>query len=144
MTFRAKAPTSTRTTTVDAIPRPGTRRPRTRSYSGVVVLSTTLKIQMIAATLMNSGTVTKKPVMKLRRSQCINGASARTVTIVETRSRRLHPAGGDGGQNRRAEHDAIPGERREAGAAHEREERPDHEQRRDERHHQADADLDRA
>jgi hypothetical protein len=30
-----------------------------------------LKIQMKAATLMNSGTVTKKPAMKLWRSQCI-------------------------------------------------------------------------
>ena len=30
------------------------------------------KIQMSAATLMNSGTVTKKPVTKLRRSHCID------------------------------------------------------------------------
>jgi hypothetical protein len=30
-----------------------------------------LKIQTIAATLMNSGTVTKKPAMNRRRSHCI-------------------------------------------------------------------------
>ena len=47
------------------------RRPSSRSYSGVVRPSTMPKIQTNAATLMNSGTVTKNPAMKLRRSHCI-------------------------------------------------------------------------
>src|SRR4029450_11794143 len=54
------------------MPRPGMRRPSRRSYSGVVRPSTMPKIQMIAATLMNSGTVTKKPATKLRRSHWIS------------------------------------------------------------------------
>src|SRR5687768_2447683 len=71
MTFVAIAPTSRIATAVVITPRPGTRRPSHRSYSGDVTPSTMPKIQMKAATVMNSGTVTKKPAMKLRRSHCI-------------------------------------------------------------------------
>src|SRR5437879_5130487 len=72
MTFRASMPTSTMTTAVVSVPRPGIRRPSSRSYTGVVAPSTTSKIQISAATLMNSGTVTKNPAMKLRRNQPIS------------------------------------------------------------------------
>src|SRR5215207_2572803 len=128
MTLRAIAPTSTITTAVVAGPRPVIRRPSSRSYSGEVHPSTRPKIQTIAATLMNSGTTTKNPAMKLRRSQCIA----------------LHPSSGECREQDDAERDPIPGEPREAGAAHEPQERSDHERRGDERHHEADRDLDRA
>ena len=59
-------------------------------------------------------------------------------------SRGLHPSRGEGGENRHAEDDAIPGKRTEAGAADEPQKRPDDEQRQDERHHQTNADLHRA
>src|SRR6266851_2758470 len=71
MTFLAKAPTSTMTAAVVSVPRPGMRRPIKRSYSGVVRPSTTSKILMNAYTLISSGTITKNPAMKLRRSHCI-------------------------------------------------------------------------
>src|SRR4051812_14807984 len=58
-------------TAVVTVPSPGMRRPSSRSYSGVVRSSTMLKIQMMAATLIKSGTATKKPATKLRRSQPI-------------------------------------------------------------------------
>ena len=58
-------------TAVVRMPSPGIRRPSSRSYIGVVKPSTTPNIHTNAATVMNSGTVTKKPVMKLRRSQCM-------------------------------------------------------------------------
>jgi hypothetical protein len=58
---------------------------------------------------MNSGTITKKPVTKLRRSHPIT---------------RSEPAGGD----RREQHDAggdpVPRERRKPGAPDQRQERP--------------------
>src|SRR5436309_6811617 len=102
MTFLASAPTSTSAAAVDAVPSPGIRRPSSRSYKGVVRPSTTLKIQMKAATLMNRGTVTKKPAMKLRRSHCITA---------------LLPACQDRRQERRADRDAVPRERREPPTA---------------------------
>src|SRR3954464_5638508 len=118
ITLRATAPTSTITIAVVSVPRPGIRRPSSRSYSGVVAPSTTLKSQISAATLMNSGTVTKKPATKLRRSQCI---------------------GRD--EQHDAEHDAVPGKRREAVAADVFEEWPHYQRGGDERHHEADGDF---
>ena len=91
--------------------------------------STTLNSQMHAATLTKSGTVTKNPVMKLRRSQYIS------VLQPAARNRREHD---------HAEHDAIPGERREAGTPHDVQKRLDHQQRLNERHHEPHGDLQRA
>src|SRR5262249_41262263 len=94
------------------------RRPSSRSYSGVVAPSTTLNTHTSAATLMNSGTVTKKPATKLRRSHCI-----------------------DVREERDAQRDAVPRERAEAVAPHVAEERPHHRGRRRERHDEAHRDL---
>src|SRR5436190_2077775 len=122
MTFLASAPTSTSAAAVDAVPSPGIRRPSSRSYIGVVRPSTTFKIQMKAATLMNSGTVTKNPATKLRRSHWIT---------------RLRPAGRYRGEQRDPEEDALPRKRREPGSLDEMQERPDDERRRDGRHDDA-------
>ena len=104
------------------------RRPSSRSYSGVVRPSTTPKIQMNAATLMNSGTVTKKPATKLRRSHCMAGYIQPAATAASSAD---------------AQRDAIPGERREARSPDVVQERPDDQRRRDERHDEADGDLER-
>src|SRR5207248_11744134 len=70
---------------------------------------------MIAATLTNSGTVTKKPAMKLRRSHCI--------------------------ENGNAERDAVPGEWRESGSPDDGQERFDDEPRRKQSHQESDGNL---
>src|SRR6516225_1901878 len=94
MTFLANAPTSTIAAAVDRVPSPGIRRPRIRSYIGVVAPSTTPKIQMNAAALMKSGTVTKNPAMKLRRSQPIHphhdGGGQRQPVPCEQVERMIH------------------------------------------------------
>src|SRR5438445_11481977 len=81
----------------------------------LVAPSRSPRIQMIAATLTNSGTVTKKPAMKLRRSHCI--------------------------ENGNAERDAVPGEWRESGSPDDGQERFDDERRRKEGHHESDGNL---
>ena len=84
---------------------------------------------MKAATLMNSGTVTKKPAMKLRRSHCIYV--------------RLHPAAIAANSSRpsamRYHANGANPERVTNG-----QKRLHHDQGRDEGHDQADADLDAA
>src|SRR3954471_10933024 len=87
-----------------------------------------LKIQMKAATLMNSGTVTKKPAMKLRRSQ----------------SMRLQPARSDRREDGQPQSDSIPGKRRKPRASDEQQERRDDGQRGDKGRDKADADVERA
>src|SRR5919112_2298814 len=67
--FVAPTPTSRTSNAVTARPRPGTARPTHCDTSGSVTPSITPKIETSAATLMMSGTVTKNPVMKRRRSQ---------------------------------------------------------------------------
>ena len=67
--FVAATPTSSTSNAVIAMPSPGTARPAHCETSGSVMPSMTRKIQTSAATLMMSGTVTKNPVMKRRRSQ---------------------------------------------------------------------------
>ena len=52
------------------------RAAATRRRTAPTKPSISRKIQMNAATLMTSGTVTKKPAMKLRRSHCIGGTTA--------------------------------------------------------------------
>ncbi len=97
--------------------------------SGAVKPSMIPKIQTSAATLMTSGTVTNRPAMKLRRSHCIIGSGTPPATAAKMQH---------------AQHDPIPGERREPGPPHEPQERPHDEPRRHERHHEADGDLDAA
>src|SRR5207302_508306 len=99
-----------------------------RSYSGVVRPSTTLKIQMSAATLTNSGTVTKKPAMKLRRSHCIG----------------LDLAARNHREQRQSQDDAVPGEGAESTMANDVEERLHDHRRREKRHDEAERDLRRA
>ena len=50
------------------IPSPGTSRPSHSAYHGPTKPSISRKIQMNAATLITSGTVTKKPAIRRRRS----------------------------------------------------------------------------
>ena len=85
---------------------------------------------MNAATLMNSGTVTKNPAMKLRRSHCIDGHCTQR--------------GGDRGEAARCPramryHANGTKPTRRTNARNGR----DHERRRDERHDEADADFQR-
>jgi hypothetical protein len=49
------------------MPSPGTSRPTHAAYEGPTKPSIRRKIQTNVATLITSGTVTKKPAMKLRR-----------------------------------------------------------------------------
>src|SRR5690242_12714159 len=108
MTFVAKAPTRSTAAAVLAMPRPGTRRPSKRSYIGVVRPSTTPKIQISAATLMKSGTVTKKPAMKLRRSHCIENSP----TLKGRATRRAGLSGPpQPDHRRRRQRETIPGKR---------------------------------
>src|SRR5437870_9637834 len=80
---------------------------------------------MNAATLMKSGTVTKNPAMKLRRSH----------------SMVLQPARCDRSENRQTQPDPIPGKRCKSRPSDEQQERRDHEERGEEGRDQADADL---
>ena len=84
--------------------------------------------QMKAVTVMNSGTVTKKPAMKLRRSHC----------IVSAITAQRH-----GREQDQPDDDSIPGEGGESRASHHREERLDDRRGRDKRHDEADGDLGR-
>src|SRR6266581_636313 len=110
---------------------------------------------MKAATLMNSGTVTKKPVMKLRRSQDITaghkqgsrhkaqGTRPETCDLsVETCSslpvRAEPPARGEDDD---PENDPVPGEGSESGSTDEIDERLDDDERGEERHHEPDRDF---
>src|SRR5919112_3201660 len=86
------------------------------------------KIQMKAAMLMTSGTVTKKPVMKLRRSHCIG---------------ELHPARGDRREQREPQRDPVPRKGHESSASDDGEKRLDDEHRGDEREDETDRDLER-
>src|SRR5262245_3676868 len=83
---------------------------------------------MNATTVTTSGTVTKKPVIKVRRSQ----------------DNTSQPACGNRGEKRDAGSDAIPRERRETRPADELDERPDDNERGQKRHHETHADFDRA
>ena len=65
------APTPSTSVAITRTPTPGTARPKTRVAAGVANSSTKRNAQTSAATLTMSGTVTKKPVMKLRRNHCI-------------------------------------------------------------------------
>src|SRR5207253_3737321 len=85
------------------------------------------KIQTSAATLITSGTVTKNPAMKLRRSHCI-----RSEFSCRQRSEQ-----DESGQ------DAIPREWGEPRSPDEAEERPYDQRRCDKRHHEANGDLGR-
>src|SRR5206468_2490408 len=105
------------------------RRPSRRSYSGVVRPSTTLKIQMNAATLMKSGTSTKKPAMKLRRSQYM-------LKPGKPASSPHHPR-----NQRHADDNAIPRKQGEAGSSDDGQEWTDDERGRDERGDKTDGDL---
>src|SRR5688572_27900380 len=85
---------------------------------------------MNAATLMNSGTVTKKPAMKLRRSHCILD---------------LPPPGNDRPcEKDDAEPNPVPREGHESGAPDEFQEGSYHQQCRDKGHHKPDGNLDDA
>src|SRR5436190_23882666 len=104
---------------------------------------------MSAATLMNSGTVTKKPATKLRRSHCIcrtaimkiathsNGDPERVALQPAARRATLSGSPVHRREDRDAEHDPVPRKRREAVAADVVQERPHDERRRDEREHEA-------
>ena len=81
MTLVATAPTMSTTSAVMTIPSPGTSRFSSRVEIGAVKLSMIPKIQTSAATLMTSGTVTKNPAMKLRRSQCITRGRQRPLPM---------------------------------------------------------------
>src|SRR5206468_9694034 len=141
MTFLANAPTSTMATAVDASPRPGMRRPRRRSYKGVVNPSTSPNTQISAAMLMKTGTVTKKPVTKLRRSHCIDQAPVECAmpTVCRTEDSALQPEAPS--QDGEAKRDAIPRKRRESGPADVIQKRLHHQGRRQERHDEANRDL---
>ena len=75
---------------------------------------------------MNSGTITKKPAMKLRRSQDM----------------RLHPAGHGCDDDRHAEGDPVPRKRTETRTTNVIEKRPDDRRRRQKRHHEPDGHFD--
>ena len=76
MTLVASAPTASTSVAITSTPTPGTPRPSTRVAIGVAKSSTKRNAQTSAATLTMSGTVTKKPVMKLRRSHCMGGPTS--------------------------------------------------------------------
>src|SRR6476620_6654396 len=84
---------------------------------------------MKAATVMKSGTVTKKPAMKLRRSHD---------------NMPLQPARCNRSEDGQAQPDAIPGKGRKPRAPHEQQERRDDGQRGEERRDKADADVESA
>src|SRR5262245_21074628 len=67
MTLVATLPTRSTTNAVKRIPSPGMSRCNQTAKNGRTNPSMTLKIQINAVTLITSGTVTKNPVMKLRR-----------------------------------------------------------------------------
>src|SRR6187397_1224560 len=98
------------------MPSPGASRPRYLRKTGATKPSTSRNSHSSAATEMNSGTVTKKPATKLRRSHCMDGAPASGP-----------PVDSDG--ERHAEGDPVPGERPEAAAADVVQERSDHDRR---------------
>src|SRR5687767_2337089 len=85
ITFEAITPARKTITMVVSRPRPGTSRLSRRSKSGAIEPSTTRKTHTSAATLMTSGTVTKKPAISFRRSHCISdsGYVNRTVGLPE-------------------------------------------------------------
>ena len=74
--------------TVISTPSPGTARPSTRTEIGSLIPSTTWKIHTSAATLMISGTVTKNPVMKLRRSHDMYHRIASHATVTAASAKR--------------------------------------------------------
>src|SRR5437868_4193083 len=95
---------------------------------------------MSAATLMNSGTVTKKPATKLRRSQPI----CRTATLKGspyTCRASLSGSPVHRREQRGADHDPVPREGAEAVVADVVQKRTNDERRRDEREDEPDGDL---
>src|SRR5688572_26617725 len=115
ITFVASAPTARTTSRVIRMPSPGTSRPKTRDAKGAVKRSMIPKIHTKANTLTTNGMVMKKPVMSLRRSHC-----------MELSRRERH-------QQRDAARNSVPREWSKTRPPDERQERPYHKGRRDER-----------
>ena len=113
------------------MPSPGTSRPSSRVASGAVKPSMIPKIHTSAATLMTSGTVTKKPAMKLP-PQPLHHAQLQPSPEQAARMRRRQPRSG----TRRTAQSPTRRTNRRNGL--------DDRRGADERHHEADADLDRA
>ena len=81
MTLVATAPTDRITSSVMSTPSPGNLRPRSRAVTGAVKPSMIPKIHTNAATLITSGTVTKKPARNVRRSHAIT--ASRSLPLQE-------------------------------------------------------------
>src|SRR5215471_1853655 len=132
ITLVAKVPTARTNSTMIRMPTPGAARPTSRVASGAVKSSMIPKIHTSAAMLMTSGTVTKKPARKRRRSHCATGSPANA----------LSPTRRERGDNNEPDNDPIPRKWRKSRAPHECEKRPNHDERCNERGDEPDADLD--